>query len=83
MPAPFLATAPRGAAGADERNPVINKNRIAAATVASTLAGMALLAGGAHLSRSSQTEAYPTRCVLVTLPPNGQPLPKVCVVYPI
>lgn len=27
--------------------------------------------------------AYPTRCVHATLPPNGKPLPEVCVVYPL
>lgn len=62
---------------------MFNKKPVAAAAVASTLAGLALIAGGANLSEPGQTQAYPTRCVLVTLPPDGQPLPKVCVVYPI
>jgi hypothetical protein len=26
---------------------------------------------------------YPTRCVLVTAPPDGRPLPAVCVLWPV
>lgn len=33
--------------------------------------------------RGTHISAYPTRCVLVTLPPDGRPLPEVCIVYPL
>jgi hypothetical protein len=54
--------------------------------VASVAALSALIGAAAHLGRPARhegaPEAYPTRCVQVVLP-NGAPLPRVCVVYPL
>ncbi|MDP9183749.1 MAG: hypothetical protein M3P04_13355 [Actinomycetota bacterium] len=56
--------------------------------LAATLFLAFLGTNGPSLSRGTdnideRTAAYPTRCVQVTLPPDGRPLPEVCIVYPL
>jgi hypothetical protein len=51
--------------------------------LAAVLTALLATGFGATTRENTHPAAYPTRCLHVTLPPDGRPLPEVCVVYPI
>ncbi len=58
-------------------------NKITAGIVMTIGLGSSLTVTHTSAQGAPHISAYPTRCVLVTLPPDGRRLPEVCIVYPL
>jgi hypothetical protein len=52
-------------------------------TAALTVSALSLPLAAGTAEPTAQPTGYDTLCVIATLPPDGRPLPEVCVPYPL